>query len=194
LLEKGIGYWHFLSGPLLFDHFLILTPIFMNLTHKLKATAVAGLAAGMVLFGTEAIAQQAAPQKAPQQQQTQQAISDADIKLFVEASTRLMELQQQSEQAMITILEEEKLSIDRFNSLAQAHQQQKLAEAEGTAQEKAAFNKAIARMMEMQPEIEKNMQTAIQKDGMSMERYEQIMLAYQQDPAVQAKVQKLMGL
>ncbi len=165
----------------------------MTILHKLKATAVAGLVAGMALFGTEAIAQQTAPQKAPQQQ-TQQAISDADIKLFVDASTRLMELQQESEKTMITILEEEKLPIDRFNALAQAHQQQKLDEAEGTAAEKAAFNKAIARMMEMQPEIEKSMQTAIQKDGMSMERYEQIMMAYQQDPAVQAKVQKMMGL
>lgn len=164
----------------------------MNLTHKLKATAVAGLVVGMVSFGGNAMAQQAAPQKAPQQQT--QAISDADIKLFVDASTRLMELQQESEQAMMTILQEEKLSVDKFNTLAQAHQQQKLAEAEGTAEEKAAFNKAIARMMEMQPEIEKNMATAIQKDGMSMERYEQIMMAYQQDPAVQAKIQKLMGL
>jgi hypothetical protein len=105
-----------------------------------------------------------------------------------------MDLQQQSEQAMMAILEEEKLSIDKFNELAQAHQQQKLAEAEGTAEEKAAFNKSIQRMMEMQPDIEKNMQAAIQKDGMTMERYEQIMMAYQQDPAVQAKIQKMMGL
>jgi Cu2+-containing amine oxidase len=165
----------------------------MNIIHKLKATAVAGLVAGMALFGTEAIAQQTGPQKTPQQQ-PQQAISDADIKLFVDASTRLMDLQQQSEQAMMTILEEEKLSVDKFNELAQAHQQQKLAEAEGTAEEKAAFNKSIQRMMEMQPDIEKNMQAAIQKDGMTMERYEQIMMAYQQDPAVQAKIQKMMGL
>ncbi|WP_299705854.1 DUF4168 domain-containing protein [uncultured Pontibacter sp.] len=164
----------------------------MNLIHKLKATTVAGLVIGMVAFGGNAEAQQATPQKAPQQQT--QAISDADIKLFVDASTRLMDLQQQSEQAMMTILEEEKLSVDKFNELAQAHQQQKLAEAEGTAEEKAAFNKSIQRMMEMQPEIEKNMQTAIQKDGMTMERYEQIMMAYQQDPAVQAKIQKMMGL
>jgi hypothetical protein len=164
----------------------------MNLIHKLKATAVAGLLVGMVSISGTAAAQQATPQKAPQQQT--QNISDADIKLFVDASTRLMDLQQQSEQAMMAILEEEKLSIDKFNELAQAHQQQKLAEAEGTAEEKAAFNKSIQRMMEMQPDIEKNMQAAIQKDGMTMERYEQIMMAYQQDPAVQAKIQKMMGL
>lgn len=171
----------------------------MNIIHKLKATAVAGLVLGIVSLSGTAEAQQKNPPKqqtptqaAPQQQT--QAISDADIKLFVDASTRLMELQQESEQAMMAILEEEKLSIDKFNTLAQAHQQQKLAEAEATAEEKAAFNKAVQRMMEMQPEIEKNMQQAIQKDGMTVERYEQIMMAYQQDPAVQAKIQKLMGL
>ncbi|PKV67054.1 DUF4168 domain-containing protein [Pontibacter ramchanderi] len=164
----------------------------MTILNKLKAAAVAGLVIGLVSVSDGALAQQATPQKAPQQQT--QTISDQDIKLFVDASTRLMELQQESEKAMLVILEEEKLSVDRFNVLAQAHQQQKLAEVEGTAAEKAAFNKAIGRMMEMQPDIEKNMQTAIQKDGMTMERYEQIMLAYQQDPAVQAKIQKLMGL
>ncbi|MBD1398885.1 DUF4168 domain-containing protein [Pontibacter sp. JH31] len=172
----------------------------MNFIHKLKATAVAGLVLGIVSFSGTAEAQQQkkppkqqAPTQAAPQQQTQ-AISDADIKLFVDASTRLMDLQQESEQAMMAILEEEKLSIEKFNTLAQAHQQQKLAEAEATAEEKAAFNKAVQRMMEMQPDIETNMQAAIQKDGMTVERYEQIMLAYQQDPALQAKIQKLMGL
>ncbi|MDX5418746.1 MAG: DUF4168 domain-containing protein [Hymenobacteraceae bacterium] len=171
----------------------------MNFINKLKATAAAGLVLGMVSLSGTADAQQknlpkqqTKPQVAPQQQA--QDISDADIKLFVDASTRLIDLQQENEKAMMAILEEEKLSIDKFNTLAQAHQQQKLAEAEATAEEKAAFNKAIQRMMEMQPDIEKNMQLAIQKDGMSMERYEQIMMAYQQDPALQAKIQKLMGL
>jgi hemerythrin superfamily protein len=171
----------------------------MNIIHKLKATAVAGLIVGCVSMAGTAEAQQknppkqqTTPQAAPQQQQ--QDISDADLKLFVDASTRLMELQQANEKVMLTILEEEKLSVETFNTLAQAHQQQKLAEAEATAEEKAAFNKAVQRMMEMQPDIEKNMQQAIQKDGMSMERYEQIMLAYQQNPTIQAKVQKMMGL
>ena len=174
----------------------------MNIIHKLKATAVAGLIVGCVSLAGTAEAQQknppkqqttpqTTPQAAPQQQQD---ISDADLKLFVDASTRLMELQQANEKVMLTILEEEKLSVEKFNTLAQAHQQQKLAEAEATAEEKAAFNKAVQRMMEMQPDIEKNMQQAIQKDGMSMERYEQIMLAYQQNPTIQAKVQKMMGL
>jgi hypothetical protein len=171
----------------------------MSILHKLKATAVAGLVVGIVSISGTAVAQQknppkqqTTPQTAPQQQT--QPISDADIKLFVDASTRLMELQQEKEKAMLVILDEEKLSVDKFNMLAQAHQQQKLAEAEATPEEKAAFNKAVQRMMEMQPDIEKSMQEAIQKDGMSVERYEQIMMAYQQDPAVQAKIQKLMGL
>ncbi|WP_018476531.1 DUF4168 domain-containing protein [Pontibacter roseus] len=169
----------------------------MEIINKLKATAMAGLIVGLFSFSGTAFAQQTNPsQKAtpPATQQQGQNISDADLRLFVDASTRLMDLQKENEKVMMVILEEEKLSIDKFNTLAQAHQQQKLAEAEGTAEEKAAFNKAVQRMMQLQPDIEKNMQQAIQKDGMTMERYEQIMLAYQQDPAVQAKVQKMMGL
>ncbi|MHC2991984.1 hypothetical protein OB13_10430 [Pontibacter sp. HJ8] len=170
----------------------------MTILHKLKATAVAGLVLGAVSFSGAAVAQQKNPpkQKAtpPAAQQQPQAISDADLQQFVDASSRLMELQKANEQTMLTILQEEKLSVEKFNELAQAQQQQKLETATATAEEKAAFNKAIGRMMEMQPTIEQDMRQAIQKDGMTMERYEQIMLAYQQDTAIQAKIQKMMGL
>jgi hypothetical protein len=175
----------------------------MTILHKLKATAVAGLVLGAVTFSGAAVAQQknppkkkATPPAAQQQpaQQTPQPISDADLQQFVDASSRLMELQKENEQTMLTILQEEKLSVEKFNELAQAQQQQKLETATATAEEKAAFNKAIGRMMEMQPTIEQDMRQAIQKDGMTMERYEQIMLAYQQDATIQAKIQKMMGL
>ncbi len=93
---------------------------------------------------------------------------------------------------MMGILEEEKLSIDKFNQMAQAHQQQKLAEVGATPEEMAAFNKAAQRMMELQPAMQKQVETAIQKDGMTLDKYEQIMIAYRQDQALQQRVQKLM--
>lgn len=94
---------------------------------------------------------------------------------------------------MLGILQEENLSIDKFNEMAQAHQQQKLAEVGATAEEMAAFNKAAQRMVDMQPEMQKEVEAAIQKDGMSLEKYEQIMMVYRQDPALQEKVNQMMG-
>lgn len=94
---------------------------------------------------------------------------------------------------MLGILKEENLSIDKFNEMAQAHQQQKLTEVDATVEEMTAFNKAAQRMMDMQPAMQKEVETAIQKDGMTLEKYEQIMVAYRQDPALQERVNKMMG-
>ncbi|GHA63492.1 DUF4168 domain-containing protein [Pontibacter akesuensis] len=160
----------------------------MNLTHKLKGAAFAAL-----LFGATAVtpvfAQQAT---APAQQGQQQNFTEAELKQFANANSRLMVIQQEGEKTMMGILEEEKLSIDKFNQMAQAHQQQKLAEVGATPEEMAAFNKAAQRMMELQPAMQKQVETAIQKDGMTLDKYEQIMIAYRQDQALQQRVQKLM--
>lgn len=162
---------------------------FMKLM-KMKGAAVAAFILGIFSFGNVAVAQQATPPA--QQQQTQQNFSDNDLKQFAEANTRLMDVQKEGEQEMMKILEEEKLSVNKFNEMAMAHQQQKLNEVQATPEEMAAFNKAAQRMMELQPAMQKSVEEAIRKDGMTLEKYEQIMMAYRQDPALQERVNKMM--
>jgi hypothetical protein len=164
----------------------------MNLINKLKGAAFAVLVLGFSTVGTAAIAQQATPEPA-QQGAAATDFTDADLKQFADASSRLMVLQQEGEKTMMGILQEEKLSVEKFNEMAQAHQQQKLSEVTATPEEMAAFNKAAQRMMELQPTMQKDAETAIQKDGMTLEKYEKIMLAYQQDPSLQERINKLMG-
>lgn len=94
------------------------------------------------------MAQQTTPPA--QQGQTQQNFTDAELQQFADASARLMAVQQEGEKKMMGILQEENLSIDKFNEMAQAHQQQQLDQVEATTEEKAAFNKAAQRMIEMQ--------------------------------------------
>jgi hypothetical protein len=162
----------------------------MNLINKLKGAAFAALILGFSTIGTAAIAQQATPP--PAQQQVATDFSDTDLKQFADASSRLMAVQQEGEKTMMGILQEEKLTVEKFNEMAQAHQQQKLNEVEASAEEMAAFNKAAQRMMELQPTMQKDVETAIQKDGMTLEKYEQIMVAYRQDASLQEKVNKMM--
>lgn len=160
----------------------------MKILNKLKGAAVAVLALCSVTFGSSTFAQTTPPA----QQQVNADFSDAELKQFAEANTRLLEIQQATEKKMLAVLEEEKLSVEKFNEMAQAHHEQKLAEMEATPEEMAAFNKAAQRIMEMQPTMQQDVETAIQKDGMTLEQYEKIMLAYQQSPAVQEKVNQLM--
>ncbi|OKL40685.1 DUF4168 domain-containing protein [Pontibacter flavimaris] len=161
----------------------------MNFMQNLKGAALAALICGAVLAAPAAMARQTAPQAQPAQPQN---FSDADLQQFADASARLITIQQEGEKAMMGILEEEKLSVDKFNQMAQAHQQQKLSEVEATPEEMAAFNNAAQRLMEMQPTLQKDLETAIQQDGMTLEKFEQIMLAYRQDQAVQQRIDLLM--
>jgi len=158
----------------------------MNLPDKLKRAAFAALFCGASLMASAVVAQQA-----PGQQQAQQNFTDQELQQFANATSRLMQVQQAGEQEMIKILQEEKLSVDKFNELAMAQQQQKTGEVKASEEEKAAFDKAAQRMIALQPAMQKNAETAILQDGMTLEKYEQIMLAYRQDPALQERVNKL---
>jgi hypothetical protein len=143
-------------------------------------------------------AQPAPAQQAPAQGNTSaqpelktEDISDAELKQFVQASAKAAAVQQESQMAMVAVVEEEKLTVEKFTEMAKAHQEQKLGEVKASPEEKAAFSKAAQRIMDMQPQIEQSMQQAIEKEGITLEKFEQIMLAYQQNAAVQARVQKL---
>jgi hypothetical protein len=166
---------------------------------SVRGTIAAASVVLCICFGTAARAQQAPPQQAPAQgnkesqpQLKTEDISDNDLRQFVQASARAAAVQEESQKAMVAVVEEEKLSVEKFTEMAKAHQQQKLDAVPATAEEKAAFNKVAQRIMAMQPEIEQNMQQAIEKEGIKMDKFEQIMLAYQQNPAIQARVQKML--
>lgn len=165
----------------------------MMSTNKLKGAIAAMLTVGFLSFSGTAFAQATPPTPQTGQQQAKADFTDAELKQFIDANTRLMTIQQESEKAMLAILDEEKLGIEKFNTMAVAHQQQKLAEVGATAEELSAFNKAAGRIMELQPGMQKTAEEAIAKDGMKVERYEQIMLAYQQNPTIQEKINKMMA-
>lgn len=165
----------------------------MKITHKLKGAFVAMLTVGLLGISEGTFAQATPPTQQATPQQTKSDFTDAELKQFIDANARLMTIQQEGEKTMLGILEEEKLTVEKFNTMAVAHQQQKLMEVGATAEELAAFNKAAERLMKLQPDMQKNAEAAIVKDGMKIERYEQIMLAYQQNPTVQEKVNKMMA-
>jgi len=163
----------------------------MKAIKKLRATIVAILM--LVITSGAAFAQQTTTPQAQPQQQAKQNFTDAEVKQFADANMRLMAIQKESETKMMGILQEEKISPEKFNEMAQAHQQQKLSEVKATPEELAAFNKSAQRIVEMQPTLQQQAEEAIAKDGMTMEKYQMMVTAYQQDPSLQEKVNKLMG-
>ncbi|TXK52828.1 DUF4168 domain-containing protein [Pontibacter qinzhouensis] len=165
----------------------------MKLQNKFKGMIIAALTLGLVSFSDAAFAQQTtAPQAS--QQQTTPIFTEVELQQFIDASERIMVLQQENEKAMLNILEEEKLDVNKFNELAIAYQEERIDEAEATQAEKEAFTKVAERIIELQPTVQAEVQRAIEQDGMTMEKYEKVMMAYQEDPSVQAKIQSMLAV
>src|SRR5690606_38343927 len=114
----------------------------MNLFHKkLKGFAVTLLAVGACSISGAAVAQQK-PLPKTEQATPATSFTDAELKQFANANNRLLEIQKEGEKAMLAILSEEKLSVEKFSEMAQAHQQQKINEVKATEAEFAAFNRS----------------------------------------------------
>lgn len=169
----------------------------MKLLEK-KFRVLASFLAGIFLmaFGT-AYGQgqnptQAPPQTAPQQQQqVKEDFSDDEIKTFIKANERIVQVQQEGEQEMMQAIEAEDIEIERFNEILMSRQNPDQ-ETDATPEELAAFSKAAEKIMEVQQKLEQKAMKAVEEEGMAIEDYQQIMMAYQQSPKVQQQVDKIM--
>ena len=136
-----------------------------------KGTIAAAFVVASMSFGHAAFAQQATTPQT-EQQQSSQKFSDADLEKFVEANTSVTEIQKASRDSVIAAIEDENLTLDRFNELAKAHQAQKLQEVAENTEEIAAFSNAAQRVVKIQPETRERVQEAIKEEGLTVEQYE----------------------
>ncbi|GAB3536707.1 hypothetical protein GCM10027443_27710 [Pontibacter brevis] len=158
-----------------------------------KGTLAAVVVAASMSFGQAAFAQQAATPQTETQQQSAQEFSDADLEKFVEANSTVTEIQKASRDSLVAAIESENLTVDRFNELAKAHRAQKLEEVAEDTEEISAFSNAAQRVVKIQPETRERVQEAIEEEGLTVEKYEKIMAAYESDPAVKAKIQEVVS-
>ncbi len=159
----------------------------MNFTNRIAKTVTimfVGLLSGSVAFAQ----QQMPPQ---QQQQAPTDVSDDELKLFVDASKEVSKIQQENEADMINAIEEEDLNVQQFNEIMSAQQGQEV-ENEASAEEMAAFNNAAQKIMKIQEDMQQDIEKVLNDQGMEPERYQAIMMAYQQDPELQQKINTMM--
>jgi hypothetical protein len=159
-----------------------------------KGSIAAAFVAASFCFGPAAFAKQenTAPAETSQQQ-TEQKFSEEELKSFVEANIKATEIQKEGREAVVATIEEQKLTLDRFNELAKAHQQKKLQETAENPEEIAAFSNAAQAVVKIQPETMKKVEQAIEEAGLTQEKYDAILKAYEQDEAVKAQVQAIVS-
>ncbi|WP_299757948.1 DUF4168 domain-containing protein [uncultured Pontibacter sp.] len=159
-----------------------------------KGTIAAAFVAATMCFGSAASAQDAAatPDGAAQEQAEQQ-YSEEDLQKFVDANSSVTEIQKASRDTMVAVIEDNSLTLERFNELAKAHRSKKLDEVAENPEEIAAFSTAAQEVVKLQPETKDKIQQAVEEQGLTMDKYNALMKAYREDPAVQQQIRKIVA-
>jgi hypothetical protein len=118
-------------------------------------------------------------------------ISDADLAKFAEAYKAVQIENRELQQEMVAYMKKEGMEVQRFQAIQQASVNPNQ-EVEATPAEMKSYKKVVAKVQEMQPQLQKDMMSIIQDKGLSIERYQQIGAALQQNPELQQKLQNLM--
>lgn len=143
-----------------------------------------------LLPASKAFAQEPETPPVPPSVQMREDFSDDELKSFVKANEKVMAIQLDGEQKMISAIEEEGLTVNRFHEILE-QQRDPQKGGETSPDELKSFNNAAQVILEENAKIEEEMTSTLEEEGIDVETYQQIMLAYQQSPAVQERVNKL---
>ncbi len=160
-------------------------------TRKMKQ--LSGMIFGFIMLCSfSLIAQQGSSPDSPQQN-VKEDYSDKELKEFIDVNKEVAKVQQESQGKMINAIEDEGLDVNTFNEImsSQQNQEQSINVPDGDLDK---FDKAVEKVMVIQQNMESEVSSAIVESGMEVEKYEEIMLAYQYSPVVQEKVHKLLRI
>ncbi|SDL02446.1 protein of unknown function [Catalinimonas alkaloidigena] len=126
--------------------------------------------------------------------------SQQELKQFALAVNRVNEIEQNANKRSLRAIEEENLNLDRFNEIVEFQQQQASGETLvsdstmlPTEEELAAFTKAGEQINQIRTEVTSQIVRAIRRTGLEPEKFQEILLAYQQSPELQKQIDKMMG-
>ena len=165
--------------------------------NSMNTRKIANPVLALLLFGFAAILPVATvhAQEEPAQQpsvEMREDFSDNELKSFVKANEKVTVIQMEAEQKMIKSIEDEGLTVERFNEILEQQRDPSRA-TETSVEELQSFNNAAQIILEENARIEKEMTTSIEGEGIDIETYKQIMVAYQQSPDVQTRVNSLVN-
>jgi hypothetical protein len=138
-------------------------------------------------------AQQPVGPQQPASQALREDYSDAELKSFVNANKRVASIQEETEQKIIGQIEQNGLTVDRFNEILAGQQNpSKKDSIQASSEELAAFNQIAQSIVSENEKVKDRIETSIEEEGINIDTYEAIMVAYQFSPKVQQRIHKLL--
>ncbi len=151
-----------------------------------------------ILFGAGSLFAQVQQQQAPPQQQmpdlpTSAEVSDEEIEKVASAINELGPIQVEAQEKMAEAVEEEDITFERFQQMMMAMQNPQMADQVNiTDEEMAKLQTLQPTLMEIQSDTDEKMIEKIEDNGLSIERYQNIVMAAQQDEDLRARVEALL--
>ena len=118
--------------------------------------------------------------------------TDEELEKFAGAVMQVMTIQQEGQGEMIGIIEEHGMTVERFNEIMMQAQEMPLEQVEATEEEKETYLEVIEKIDEIQIGLEEELVEAIEEEGLNIEKYEEIMQEYQQNPELQQLIQQML--
>lgn len=116
-------------------------------------------------------------------------ISEEELEKFVAIDMQLQPMQQEAQQKMIATVEENGMAVEKFQEIAQSQQQGDTAAF--SEAELQSFNEINEDLSEIDNQLRQEAQTKIEEEGVTIERYQEIAIALNQDPNLQQKIQEI---
>ncbi len=117
-------------------------------------------------------------------------ISDEELKQFMTATQHIQSINQETQRTMANVVRQEGLEIQRFNEIQQA-QLNSQQEVDATEEEMKQYEKTIEQLEQEQIKARQEMEDKIEAEGLTVDRYEEIVTAIQSDPEVQEKLRTM---
>ncbi|MFO7844332.1 MAG: DUF4168 domain-containing protein [Bacteroidales bacterium] len=130
--------------------------------------------------------------QAPQTPQDTE-VSDKELKTFASVFQQVQALDQKAQQDMVKAVQDEGLSVERFNEILQSEEDPSQ-DAKPTEEEKQQYENANKQIAGIQQKAQESMQKKIQDEGLSIQRYQEIAFAVQNSPELQEKLQQHMQM
>ncbi len=119
----------------------------------------------------------------------QEAISDKEFDTFISAFKEVQLVDTEAQKDITNVLEDNNLDINTFTQMQQAAQMPDT-EIDASQEEMQNFETASQEIHEIQAAAQQEMQQKIQEEGLSIQRYQEIVGIIQQDPELMNRFQQ----
>lgn len=163
----------------------------------LKQLLVGSSVFALLLAGSVSAQETQAPESQPQTQEAPQSaptteVSQSELEQFARAIPQLQEIEQTAQQQVAQLIQESGLSTERFGEIYQSQQSGATPGTEVTEEEQQSYEAASTKLESLKQEIRSQQEEVLQAEGLEPQRFSEILVAVNQDPALQRQVRDLL--